>query len=166
MEIVDIHFNKNKQVRLVVEMPNPEHISTTQSPHLPKMLFKLFPHLSRHRCHNDEGIPFRKECLDTEIPHLFEHLIIEIQGNIAKTSAFKGETEWDWRIDPRGRFYVTVDYDDEFLVLGSIRLAQRIINALDNKVIDAVNVEEEVSRLEELVKIARQIKEGNKPSFT
>jgi hypothetical protein len=61
------------------------------------------------------------ECRRTEIPHLFEHLIIELQSQAQPAEVLRGETEWNWTIDPRGRFHVHVDYENELLAIGAIR---------------------------------------------
>ena len=79
MRIVEILFYDTNKVKLVVEMPDPNRYTTDHVPHLPRSLFKLFPHLAHHKCHNDHGHSFRRESLATEIPHLLEHLIIELQ---------------------------------------------------------------------------------------
>ncbi|MCL5103485.1 MAG: hypothetical protein M1133_05145 [Armatimonadetes bacterium] len=148
--MVEILFYDSNRVKLVVEMPDPNCYSTQHAPHIPRLLFKLFPHLARHRCENDNGYSFRRECQSTEIPHLFEHLIIELQGQARKSGTLKGETQWNWRVDPKGRFHVYVEYDNEILVLGAIRIAERIIQALDNRNIEGIDVEEEVKHLRQL----------------
>lgn len=150
MKVVEILFYDRNRVKLVVEMSDPARYSTEHAPHIPRLLFKLFPHLARHRCDNDNGYTFRKECRATEIPHLFEHLIIELQGQVQRSRILKGETQWNWRIDPRGRFHVYVDYENEMLVLGAIRLAERVINALDDRVIDHLDMEKELGKLKAL----------------
>ena len=157
MKVVEILFYDKHRVKLVVEMSDPSHYSTEHAPHIPRLLFKLFPHLAKHRCDNDNGFTFRQECRATEIPHLFEHLIIELQGQVQKTRMLKGETQWNWRIDPRGRFPVYVDYENEMLVLGAIRLAERIINALDSRNIDDIRIEREIERLRSVAKICREV---------
>jgi hypothetical protein len=158
VKVVEILFYNSKRVKLVVEMPDPSRYSTAHAPHIPRLLFKLFPHLARHRCENDNGYSFRRECQETEIPHLFEHLIIELQGQAQRVSNLKGETEWNWRVDPRGRFHVYVDYDNEMLVLGAIRAAERIINALDSKSLDEIDTQREVTRLRELAALGAEIR--------
>ncbi|MHB0999892.1 MAG: cyanophycin synthetase family protein [Armatimonadota bacterium] len=150
MKVVEILFYDKNRVKLVVEMPDPNRYSTEHAPHIPRLLFKLFPHLARHRCDNDNGYTFKKESRATEIPHLFEHLIIEIQGQVQKSKILRGETQWNWRIDPRGRFHVYVDYENEILVLGAIRLAERIINALDEHKIDVIDLDSEIEKLKVL----------------
>lgn len=157
MKVVEILFYDRSRVKLVVEMPDPDCYSTKHAPHIPKLLFKLFPHLARHRCENENGLSFRRECQSTEIPHLFEHLIIELQGQVQRKGVLKGETQWNWRVDPKGRFHVYVDYDNEILVLGAIRVAEKIIQALDSRQIEQINVQEEVEELRKLAQIGARL---------
>lgn len=161
MKVVEILFYDKHRVKLVVEMPDPNRYSTEHAPHIPRGLFKLFPHLARHRCENDNGYTFKKESRATEIPHLFEHLIIELQGQVQRASILRGETQWNWRIDPRGRFHVYVDYENEMLVLGAIRLAERIINCLDNHSIEDLDLSDEIERLRQLAQIGNAIGDGS-----
>lgn len=157
VKVVEILFYDENRVKLVVEMKDPNRYSTEHAPHIPRLLFKLFPHLARHRCDNDNGYTFRKESRSTEIPHLFEHLIIELQGQVQKTQILKGETQWNWRVDPRGRFHVYVDYANEMLVLGAIRLAERVINALDSRHIEEIDIEVEIEKLRELAQVGEEL---------
>ena len=160
MKVVEILFYDGNRVKLVVEMPDPSCYSTKHAPHIPQLLFKLFPHLARHRCDNDNGFTFRRECKSTEIPHLFEHLIIELQGQAQRSGILKGETQWNWRVDPKGRFHVYVDYENETLVLGAIRVAERIIQALDGRRIEQIDVDEEVKELRKLAQIGDLLRNG------
>jgi len=166
VKVVEILFYSSNRVKLVVEMADPNCYSTQHAPHIPKLLFKLFPHLAHHRCDNDNGFTFKRECQSTEIPHLLEHLIIELQGQAQQSGVLKGETQWNWRVDPKGRFHVYVDYDNEILVLGAIRAAERIIRALDNRQIEQINVEKEIEQLRKLAKLGEAIKNGNGRSTT
>lgn len=159
MKVVEILFESDR-AKLVVEMSDPTKCNTRHAPHIPKLLFKLFPHLARHKCDNDNGFSFRQECRSTEIPHLFEHLIIELQGQAQKISTLRGETQWNWHVEPRGRFHVHVDYDNEMLVLGAIRSAERIINALDTKQLDDLDIEHEIELLRNLGDLGNQVKHG------
>lgn len=159
MRIVEILFYDTNKVKLVVEMPDPNRYTTDHVPHLPRSLFKLFPHLAHHKCHNDHGHSFRRESLATEIPHLLEHLIIELQTQAQRHEILKGETQWNWRVDPRGVFHVHVEYENEQLVLAAIRLAERIINALDKRDIDAVDTEREIERLRMLAQLGDELRQ-------
>ena len=110
------------------------------------------PRLSHHTCHNGQGLTFRQECKNTEIPHLFEHLIIELQLQAQQrpTDVLRGETEWDWQRDPRGRFNVSVDYDNELLAVGAIRLAERVMREIDERNV-TLDIAVEVARLRQLL---------------
>jgi hypothetical protein len=158
LKITEIIFFSTNRAQLVVEVPESEALTTRDTPRIPRILFKLLPHMATQRCFNDEGYSFRREAQATEIPHLLEHLIIEIQDQVRRGvgEPFAGETHWNWTVDPRGRFYVTVDYDNEIIALGAIRLAERIINALDSKDIAQVDMNKEIVRLRELAKISRR----------
>ena len=158
VKIKEIVFLQTNRVRLVVEIPETEALTTAEAPRIPRILFRLFPHMAAQRCHNDGGYSFRREAQATEIPHLFEHLILEIQNQVRRGVGlpFAGETSWNWTVDPRGRFYVTVDYDNEIVALGAVRLAERVINALDSKQIAQVDMGREIGRLRELARVSRR----------
>ncbi len=157
LKVTEILFSSDKRVKIVVEMPDPDRFTTKEAPHIPRILFRLLPHLRRHRCDNDYGFSFRQECACTEIPHLFEHLIIELQNQVQKSGPLKGETHWDWHRDPKGRFHVWVEYDNELLVLGAIRVAERFINLLDAHALDNLNVQEEIANLKRLARIGYEL---------
>lgn len=158
MKVVEICVVPDaRRIRLTVEMPDPDRFMTSQVPHLPRMLFRLFPRLTQHTCENDQGLSFRQECRKTEIPHLFEHLIIELQLQAQDTEILRGETAWNWREDPRGQFHVYVDYENELLAVGAIRLAERVLNALDRRDIECLDIKSEVSRLRDLARIGRDL---------
>ena len=159
MKITEIVFYDTNRAKLVVEIPESEPFTTHERPRIPRILFKLFPHMATQRCYNDAGFSFRREALATEIPHLFEHMIIEIQDQVRRGvgQPFAGETQWNWTVDPRGRFYVMVDYDNEIVALGAIRLAERVINALDSKDIGQIDMAREITRLRDLAKLSRKL---------
>lgn len=161
LKVTEIIFQQDDRVSLVVEMPESSSFTTENRPHIPRLLFKLLPRMAAQRCVNDDGIPFHREARSTEIPHLFEHLIIEIQNQVRRGvgDPFTGETRWNWTLDPRGRFYVTVDYENECVALGAIRLAEDMINALDSRDlarIESLNLAREITRLREIARLSRR----------
>lgn len=147
-----------KRIEMIVQMPDPNRYLTSQVPHLPRLLLRLLPRLGQHTCHNDLGCSFRQECRRTEIPHLFEHLIIELQLQAQQNpdDYLSGETAWNWQVDPRGHYHVTVDYDNELLAIASIRLAERIIHQLDRKDV-SLNIDLEMMRLRQILELSRLI---------
>ena len=159
MKVTEIVFHPSGRATLIVEMPETAPFTTEGRPHIPRILFKMLPQMAAQHCFNDDGVSFSREAQATEIPHLFEHLIIEIQNQVRRGvgDPFSGETRWNWTVDPRGRFYVTVDYDNEMVALGAIRLAESMINALDRRDIAHIDMAREVTRLREIAKISRRL---------
>ncbi len=157
MRIVEILFYDANKVKLVVEMPDPERCTTDCVPHLPRSLFRLFPHLAHHRCYNGNGYSFRREAMATEVPHLLEHLIIELQRQAQHHECLKGETQWNWRVDPRGTFHVHVEYENEQLVLAAVRLAERIVNLVDRGELETMDLAREMERLRQIAQIGREL---------
>lgn len=158
MKVTEIVFLSTCRVRLVVEIADPASYTTQGEAHIPRRLFKMFPRMAAQRCGNDHDYCFRREAQSTEIPHVFEHLLLEIQDQVRRGAgaALAGETHWNWTQDPRGRFYVTVDYDNEIVALGAIRLAERVINALDCKTIACLDMPREIARLRDLARLSRR----------
>lgn len=160
MQVTEIKFDQSGKVHLVVEIPETEAFSTRHQPQMPRILFRMFPYLASQRCFNEDGHSFRREAQATEIPHLFEHLVLEIQKQVRRgifpDHTIKGLTEWNWSIDPRGRFHVVLDYDNEMVALASVRLAERIMNALDSRDIVVIDVDREMRRLRDLAKMTKR----------
>ncbi|MBC8136211.1 MAG: hypothetical protein H8F28_10020 [Fibrella sp.] len=150
-------LRSERRIKMTVEMPDPDRYLTSQVPHLPRALFRVLPSMATHTCHNDDGVPFRKECQRTEIPHLFEHLVLELQSQAQAVEVLRGDTEWNWRETPRGFFTVTVDYDNELLVIGAIKLAEQMIAAMDYNRIDSLDMPAEIARLRDLARIGREM---------
>ena len=153
-----------RKITLVVEMPDPDRFLTSQVPHIPRLLFRILPHMEQHKCYNDHDLAFRDECRQTEIPHLFEHLIIELQAQAEPTEVLRGETEWNWQIDPRGYFHVTVDYQNELLAVAAIRLAEKILASLDRRYIHPIDMDAEMQRLRELARLSRELASWQMPT--
>lgn len=164
MRVTEIKFSEPGKVKLIVEIPETEALHTAQAPHMPRILFRMFPYMAAQRCRNDYGLSFRSEALSTEIPHLFEHLLLEIQKQVHRglESSLQGETEWNWTLDPRGRFHVTVSYSNEIVAIASIRLAERIINILDSKEIGSLDIDREIRRIRHISKLSRLSIHGGK----
>ena len=154
MKVKEIRLVNGGRVHLTVQCPSWRPFRTGQSPHLPRTLLELFPDLTMDKCENDFGLSFEEECEDTEIPHLFEHLVMEMQGQaLTPRRALTGVTYWDWTVDPRGCFHVEVDYENEFLALGAVRLAEKLINAIDQRRPETVDLESELEKLRSLAQL-------------
>lgn len=133
---LSIHSMKKKTLmtmRLFTEMMNTAAIPETFS-----ILTSRLPSIFTSTCYNDEALPFATEVLQTEIGHLFEHIILEylcrykIESGEAN-AIYSGLTRWDWHSDPRGVFHITLTAGSEDIkILGqaidqSIHLLSYII---------------------------------------
>jgi hypothetical protein len=54
-----------------------EHVHTGHIPFIEDLLKKYLPTVLLTQCYNDEQLPFAQEVKDTEIGHLFEHILLE-----------------------------------------------------------------------------------------
>ncbi|HUQ85109.1 MAG TPA: hypothetical protein VM077_02190 [Candidatus Limnocylindrales bacterium] len=72
------------------------------------------PSTLRSKCFNKDNLPFEKEVINTELGHLFEHILLEYIGEIKRSLGMKnpihnGITKWNWNKDKRGVFHITID---------------------------------------------------------
>ena len=109
---LNIH-QKTKEVYIAMQMLCPL-ITTTELPHTYDVLEKLLPSIYSSMCFNNGKLPFSKEVKNTEIGHLFEHILLEYLFELKQTDdssnvVIKGETNWNWLNDPKGLFHIRVN---------------------------------------------------------
>ena len=95
---------------------------------------ELLPNLPKHVCVNGKGETFGEEIVGTELPHLLEHVIIELQGQAdPKTRrSLTGHTSWLEELSvtgPQGYalMRVTVGFTDDFEALRALKQACELI---------------------------------------
>jgi len=101
-------------VRLTMEL-HIESFTTGFFPGTYLTLSRELPRIFKSRCFNEGNLPFRLEVQNTEMGHLFEHILLEYlcQTKLSQgfsRAVFKGETWWDWRISQRGTYYIDIQY--------------------------------------------------------
>lgn len=89
-------------------------VNTKDIPHTKKFLQEVFPTVLKTECFNDSHLPFYEEVNQTEIGHLFEHILLDqlciLKIKSGETSAvFNGNTSWNWQKYPYGSFQILVD---------------------------------------------------------
>lgn len=65
--------------RILCDVSLSREAPRTTSPELMDRITPSFPHLARHACVNDEGPTFGAVMDRTSLPHLLEHLVIDLQ---------------------------------------------------------------------------------------
>lgn len=95
----------------------------------------LLPNLARHVCVNGRsGGCFGDEIVGTELAHLLEHVIIELQGKASpQARELGGHTSWLEELSvtaPRGYALMrtTVSFANDFVALGAMNCALEIID--------------------------------------
>lgn len=131
MEISNVSFLP-RHVRITVRFRH--HLYSSQVNHLGKHLLTMLPSLREHLCYNRSGLPFTEEVHDTEMGHVFEHVVLAL---LQERDIFtKGQTVWNWRRDPIGTYQVTISTGKRLAIKESILIAQAILtNALIEPVI-------------------------------
>lgn len=99
------------------------------SPALLAAALERFPSLPFHACVNDAGPTFSAVMASTSVPHLLEHLVIDVQARDAATPAdliLAGTTEW---LDKEGGLArVEVNFADDLAAFRALREALAFVN--------------------------------------
>ena len=103
-------MQRNTSTRIIMQLHRNE-VNTSNLPFIVDLLKMNLPNVLATKCFNDDNLPFREEVRNTEIGHLFEHILLEYlcQLKIAKgfsRASYAGRTRWNWIKDPRGKFHI------------------------------------------------------------
>jgi len=118
------------RIDVVLEVSETEPLRTRHDDGIAHRALELMPGLGRHRCENGQGRGFADELASTELPHLFEHVVLELMASAGSPRELRGETAWDFARDGRGVFRVSVEYDDDLVGLGAVKAAGRVMSYL------------------------------------
>lgn len=108
---LDAHYTP-KKAALIMHVPH-TLLTTSLLPKTSEILTSVAPRVLTSKCFNNKNIPFCEEVKNTEIAHLFEHMLLEYlcQERInsgRKSARFSGWTSWNWKKDARGIFHVEI----------------------------------------------------------
>jgi hypothetical protein len=99
----------------LIEMQMKSKIWSTQDlPQTSVFLNQKFPSVMQTRCFNENNLPFKEEVKNTEMGHLFEHVLLQ-NLYLIKSSAghkqvtFNGRTYWNWGEHAQGHFKIVID---------------------------------------------------------
>lgn len=103
----------------------------TTDPVLAARVCASFPNLPRHACVNGAGDTFGAVMEATSLPHLLEHLVIDLQTQAAPPdaspdTAYVGITRWT--DENAGRAHIEVSFTDDLVALWAFRDAARFLN--------------------------------------
>lgn len=114
--------------RLVCEVRLTPAAPRRTSPRLMARVLPFFPLLPQHACVNETGPRFGAVMDDTPLPHLLEHLVIDLQAREAPRAeqVYVGTT--DWIDEGQGMARVQVSFTDDLAALRAFRDAVRFLN--------------------------------------
>lgn len=89
-------------------------ITTRYIKNVTSILQEYVPSIFASICYNDRNLPFGKEMKNTEIGHLYEHILLEFVAQLhhiyrGDQSDFCGTTSWNWQKTPRGTFKIEIN---------------------------------------------------------
>lgn len=103
-------------------------------------LKKRIPEIFTTKCFNYKNQPFIEEVKNTELGHLFEHILLEKfctnKANFGFSDfTIRGYTTWDWYKYPRGTFHITVNIKrlERAIFYQSLNQSISIYNAIIEK---------------------------------
>lgn len=122
VERVVVYADKVRfRLRLAPEEPR----RTSEVPGLGPRVLGMLPGLAGHRCTGGEGV-FAEELADTEVAHLFEHVVLELMLLAGQGVRFEGTTAWDAGHLGRGVYHVSVAYTDDVVCLAAGKVAAKV----------------------------------------
>ena len=115
-------------------------LTTDLLPQTHSILKETLPTVLMTECFNDQKLPFDQEARNTEIAHLFEHILLEYLclekiSDGSSSASFSGRTHWNWIKYPKGSFFITITIEKNDLKLlspaleQSISLLEKILNS-------------------------------------
>ncbi len=119
-----------ERVEASVRMGPQVPLRTSAVPGLVDIVVEALPGIVRHRCECGSARGVVAELADTEIPHLLEHVALEIMALSGSPRSLAGSTSWDFSADGRGVFRVALEYDDDLVALAALTEAARIVQKL------------------------------------
>lgn len=101
-----------------------------------RRVLSVLPNLARHICINERGETFGDEIVGTELAHLLEHVVVELQGQAHGAKAlgvFQGHTSWaDELARTRSQgvalMRTTVTFSNDLVALQAVKDACAIVD--------------------------------------
>ncbi len=109
-----------------IELPNPAH--RYSSPKLAAFVTTQYPNLLEHACVNGTDDVFGAVVESTSVPHILEHLTIDVQTRDAREAdaTFVGTTEW--LDEDQGLARIEMSFRDDLHALRAFAEATRFLN--------------------------------------
>lgn len=114
-----LNYRSSENLTLINMQLLTKEVTTIHFPKTNLILNEFLPTIFKHKCFNYKKRSFYTEAKQTEIGHLFEHIILEylltLSATLKKKPVFRGKTNWDWTKKSWGSFdiYLNVGQPDQ-----------------------------------------------------
>lgn len=124
--LFDLRIRQTRKVTAIDMQVHGLVVNTSEIPATLEFLEENYPGVLKTQCFNEKNLPFAVEVMQTEVGHLFEHILIDNLcalkiKNGAKSAVFNGTTSWNWKENAYGSFQIWIDIgrnDLELLIEG------------------------------------------------
>ncbi len=128
-------FPRKKQIEIIMELLITQ-VNMCEFPHTSQILQFFLPSIFNSTCFNDGGLNFCEEVINTEIGHLFEHILLEYLCLLKLEEGFnkaqyEGVTNWNWILETRGTFHILINIRSKDL---------KLFNSALKKTMDLINM--------------------------
>lgn len=143
----DLNLNFSKNSLRLTHIIHNGMVRTNNYPLTFSILRRRLPSIFENICFNDGNKSFQKEVKNTEVGHLFEHILLEklkieaLKRNIY--GDFEGYTHWDWNATQFGQFNISIKLTNNLKVYledalkSSIPILEEILNSRRRAVMPA-----------------------------
>lgn len=128
--------------RVIAEVQVVPHAPHDTTAALMRAVLQTYPQLPLHACVNECGTTFRAVMNSTPLPHLLEHMVVDLQvrayeqlrlqpdalPEVPADACFVGTSEWV--CEQKGRARVAVSFADDLVALAAFKQAATDLNAL------------------------------------
>jgi hypothetical protein len=111
-------YPKSKYGKTIIYFQaDPQFVYTKNLDQITSILKNDLPRVLNTKCFNNERIPFSEEVKNTELGHLFEHILIQNLCDLRQSSpldnkSYSGETSWNWDKYSYGSFHISISADE------------------------------------------------------
>lgn len=126
-DLFHLNFSPQLQSTNIIIKFDTKDLNTKNIPKTLEFLKLYLPNIAGAKCYNPENLPFMQEAAQTEIGHLFEHILLEYLSDesisIYKNRLlFSGVTTWNWKKEEKGvfRINITVGEKDKEIFINAL----------------------------------------------
>lgn len=110
---------KEEKLNFIMKVNNEKYINTKFIPLTIPVLSNDLPSIFTCECFNNENKSFGEECKNTELGHLFEHIMLEylciekLEREGDREAIYEGNTSWNWINEKRGTFNIEISVGEK-----------------------------------------------------